>query len=500
MKKLLGVLVVLVLLVAGAAVAFSMLYKPERAELERRLSAAFGRPATVGSVGLTLVPSLGVEARDVRIERDPSFGEGTFLTVDRVHASLGLWDFVTLRATAVDDLVLENPRLTLVQRPDGRWNFSTLGTGEAVTARAAGLGMPLLAAALGPTPAVSAAVTPGRIEARNIDVTVVYQTVSPAVETTYKGLALEADVAPDGEAYRLTGRITGDSAAAGGEPLTADVPFDATLTPPGTEPVWQARGNVPSGSLATKNFRLDSVRTDFSLDRSQVLRFAPLAVGLYGGTFEGETSLDLSTADNRFRTAGRAAGVAIGDALAPHPELGGRLQGTFGGTLDVTGALSDYNATLASLGGRAAVTLDDARITTVNLLAEIARQGKLGGLEFDEAEGTYAEQIAADVRFEGGRALVERANVQNLNNYASIAVESGWIGLGQPATLEMVGTATLLPPLFEKVAQGDPVAGAIVNAVRGGAQVTVPLRVTGEIAKPSVTVQWGRVLGLPFGF
>lgn len=504
MKKLVVAIVVLAVLAGGAYAAFMVFYNPEaqRAALEQRLSEAFGRPAKVGPMSLTILPSLGVEVREVRVERDPSFGEGPFLTVDRVHASLDTWEYLVHRRPAIDDLVLEQPRLTFVKREDGTWNFSTLGSGVAVAthdARAA-RGALMLAAAQGlPSLTAAARETPSHIEAKNAEVTLVDRTVSPATEVTYKGIALVADVEPAEGGYRTNGRITSDSAAAGGEPLAADLPFEGMLTPPGDLPVWRAKGTVPSGALATRNFKLDTIKSDFTLDEAQLLRFAPLNVGLYGGTFDGEASLDLSTKNNRFRAAGRAAGVSLGPALAAQPEFGGTLDGKLDAEFDVTGELGGFNYTLASLGGGGRVAIADARLTSVNLLAEISQQGGFQRIEFDEP-GTHAERIEAALQFGGGRATFEQARVENVNDYADLTVESGFIALASPATIQLEGSATILPALFEKVAQADPVAGSIARLVQAGSQITVPLTVTGSIDKPSVSVQWGRVLNLPFGF
>lgn len=508
MKKLIVAVVAILVLLGGGYALVVLLYNPEsqRAALEQRLEEAFGRPVDVGPMRLTFAGGLGVEARDVRVAQDPSFGDGTLLVVDRVTADIGIWDYIVNRRPAIESLVLERPHLTVVKRQDGVWNFTALGAGaQAASRRAkdAPRGGTLLAAALGPVAALAdaAAATPGHIEAADAVVTMIDRTASPATETVYRGLALSADVERQGDAYHLSnGRVWGDSAAAGGEPLTAEVPFDVTLTPPGAVPVWQASGSISNGALATRNLGLDAITTGFALDASQMLRFAPLSVGLYGGRFEGESSLNLAAPNNRFTAAGTVTSVSLGQALAPRPDLANTLDGRMTSRFDVTGELGDFDWTVGSLRGGGHVVLDDARLSSVNLLSEIAQQGGFQRIEFAEP-GTHARRIETGVRFEGGRVHFENATVDDINGYANLRADSGWLELKSPATISLTGSATLLPPLFEKVTQADPVAGAVISAVNANSQVTVPLTVSGPVTSPAVSVQWGRVLGpfLPFG-
>lgn len=501
MKRLVVAVVLLVALLVGAYVLFVSFYSPEaqRAELERRLSTAFGRPAHVGSMRLTFQGGLGVEARDVRVDRDPSFGEGALLEIGRVSAGVGLWDYLVRRQSAIQDLALENPKLTLVKREDGVWNWSTLGKSGAPTASSAGARGPVLGAALvlAALPTDPNSVTPSHIAATNVEVVLVNRTVTPATETPYRGLALDSGVETHDGAYRLQGRISGDSSAAGGEPLSTDVTFDLTLTPPGAVPVWRATGNVPSGRLATRNVKLDSISTDVSLDEAQALKFEPFALGLYGGAVNGKFALDLSTPNNRFAVSGEAKNVSLGDALAPRPDLAGSLKGQANGAFQLGGELGDFNSTLASLAGDGHIALDGAQLASVNLLAEITKQGGFQQMSFDE-QGTRADRIEADLHVEKGRFAFKNASVNGINGYANLRGDSGWIDVASPASIHLEGAATLLPPLLDKIAQANPAAGAIIQFAAARPNFSVPLTLDGPITKPAVSVHWTSVAGLPF--
>ena len=121
--------------------------------------------------------------------------------------------------------------------------------------------------------------------------------------------------------------------------------FDLALTPPGESPVWQGKGSIPEGRLATRNLRVDTVKADVALAADQSLAFEPLTLTLYGGTLEGRFALNLTGKDNRYAASGKVERVALGDALAARKDLAGALRGTASGTFDVTGELGDFNST-----------------------------------------------------------------------------------------------------------------------------------------------------------
>jgi hypothetical protein len=291
--------------------------------------------------------------------------------------------------------------------------------------------------------------------------------------------------------------VSGDSAAASGEPLAADVNFDLTLTPPGPAPVWQAHGTVPSGRLATRNLRIDRVSADVALDERQVARFEPLSLDLYGGKLEGRFALDLTTPDDRFETAGRFENVSLADALAPRPDLASALRGTATSTFDATGRLGDFSSTLASLAGDGHITIDGAELASTNLLSEITRQGGFEQVKFDEP-GTRADRIEADVHFDGARVRFRNATVSGINGYANLRGDSGWVDITTPASIHLEGAATLLPPLLDKLSQASPAAAAAIQIIGARPNFSVPLTIDGPFTKPSVSVRWTAVAGLPF--
>jgi hypothetical protein len=96
-----------------------------RSEVSRSLSAAVGRPVTIGHVGLRLLPQPGFDLRNVEVGDDPSMSAEYFLHSDSVTAYLRLSSLWRGRLE-IARLTLSDPSLNLVRARDGRWNIETL--------------------------------------------------------------------------------------------------------------------------------------------------------------------------------------------------------------------------------------------------------------------------------------------------------------------------------------------------------------------------------------
>lgn len=134
MKKIvLGVLVVLVLLVLGAALYISRLVSsldtPEfRARVSAEASAALGVPVEFDALDVSLLR--GIRLRGIRVANPAGF-RGTFLTADLASMSYRPWSLVSGRID-VDEIKIGKPVVTLVSNAQGAFNYEKL-----VDARAA---------------------------------------------------------------------------------------------------------------------------------------------------------------------------------------------------------------------------------------------------------------------------------------------------------------------------------------------------------------------------
>src|ERR1041384_5166264 len=98
-----------------------------RPQLESQLSSALGREVKIGK--LTLSAFAGhVTATDLSISDDPAFSRDAFVTAKEIEISASLMPLLTGGGLKVSSITLVEPVVTLIHSPQGKWNFSSLGT------------------------------------------------------------------------------------------------------------------------------------------------------------------------------------------------------------------------------------------------------------------------------------------------------------------------------------------------------------------------------------
>src|SRR5947209_20521453 len=118
-----------VVLVVLAALAAPFIQFPGQ-RVGNAISRALGRPVTVGSASLRLLPQPAIELQNVTIAEDPSFGAEPMMTAPSVIATLRLssiWrgrlEFGSISFQESDGVA---PSFNLVRRADGAWNVASL--------------------------------------------------------------------------------------------------------------------------------------------------------------------------------------------------------------------------------------------------------------------------------------------------------------------------------------------------------------------------------------
>jgi uncharacterized protein involved in outer membrane biogenesis len=115
---------VLAALVAASQITATILARTNRVHhyLTEHLERSFGRPVEVKHFNVTLLPSLRLDADQVTIGEDPSFGNEYFLRAE--HLSAGLrWTGLFRGHFEFGTLSLSRPSLILVRNREGRWNL-----------------------------------------------------------------------------------------------------------------------------------------------------------------------------------------------------------------------------------------------------------------------------------------------------------------------------------------------------------------------------------------
>jgi len=242
---------VVVVLVVVALIAVPRVVDTPRIQalIATTVSQSLGRPVKFSEVSVSILPLPSVVLKDLEVAEDPAFGQGPFLRLNEAVVRLRLWPLLSFRVE-LGDFILKRPMISLVQAPDGRWNFTTLGvhTEPRATGRTRSGGG-------GGGTVGAAGVLGGRVKIENGVVT--YETRARGATAHYsvEGLGLAVAGGPQGS---LT--FTGDARVK---------PGDVTV-------------KIAEGSLTLNGARTladASVRAKISLEGKEIRELIALAMG-----------------------------------------------------------------------------------------------------------------------------------------------------------------------------------------------------------------------------
>lgn len=119
--SIIGVLVLLVL-----ALPFVVDVDRFRPRIEAQLKTSLGRDVSIGRLNLSILAG-GISAQKVMIGDDPSFSKNPFIVAKSLDIGIEWWPLISSRAIRIKTLTLQEPQVTLLRAPSGKWNFSSLG-------------------------------------------------------------------------------------------------------------------------------------------------------------------------------------------------------------------------------------------------------------------------------------------------------------------------------------------------------------------------------------
>src|SRR5882762_9642648 len=126
-------IVVGILIVALIAIPFFLSPNQFRPTIEEKLSAALGRPVTVGNMSLSLFTG-ALAADDLAIADDPAFSKTPFLTAKSLKVGVEMMPLIFSKALHVTGVTIEQPEVSLVKDAEGKWNYSSLATSDSKAA------------------------------------------------------------------------------------------------------------------------------------------------------------------------------------------------------------------------------------------------------------------------------------------------------------------------------------------------------------------------------
>ena len=97
-----------------------------RGQIEAALTSALGRQVQLGHLSFSIF-SGSLEASSPSIADDPAFSHQPFLTASDIKIGVKTWDLVFDRQLHITGIAVDQPKITLLRRTDGEWNYSSLG-------------------------------------------------------------------------------------------------------------------------------------------------------------------------------------------------------------------------------------------------------------------------------------------------------------------------------------------------------------------------------------
>jgi len=239
-------------------------------------------------------------------------------------------------------------------------------------------------------------------------------------------------------------------------------------------------GKAEIGALQVRRVKLANLKAEVKLAGGR-LEVSPLTASLYGGTLAGAFGADAN--GNRVTIKQAIQGVQMGPLLADAVQQD-RLEGRGNVNFDVAMAGPSVAALKKSMGGSARVELRDGAVKGINLGEAIqdvrSVLGQKSAKANDPSKRTDFSEITASFAIKNGVAhnedLQGKAPLFRLGGGGDVDIGNSTINYGARASL---------------VATSKGQGGRDLSNLAG---VTIPVRVTGALDKPDISVDYAELI------
>ncbi len=495
-----------VIVVAVIALPFGLNANSFRPKLESELSAALGRPVTVGNLSLSILAG-SVSAQDLSIADDPAFSQNPFVRAKSLKVGVEILPLIFSKSLHVTELTLDHPEITLLRSATGTWNFSTLGATNPTPAPAS-----TTAAAPGPASSQPATadlavkkldVKDGRVTVGHADTgqTHVYDSVNIAVRNFSFGAQFPftlSAVLPNGGTLKLDGNAGPinssdtsltpvqanvsvkrlDLAASGIGELSPGISgladFDGTVSSDGqevrTSGTLQAEKLqlVQSGGPAGRPVQLKYALAHQIHSQTGTISESDISMGKAVAQLSGNYQIQGQTATLDMKL--NAQNMPVDDLEAMLPALGvvlpsgSRLSGgTLSASLSITGPASG-----PVIAGP--IRLSNSKLAGFDLGSKLSSISKLSGAK--TGADTSIQNLSTDARVAPDGVRTEKVNL----TIAALGVLTGSGTISPGGALNYQMTANL----------NGAVASAVTQMVGlGNKGESIPFFIRGTTSNPS---------------
>lgn len=437
---------------------------------------ALQRKVDVGEVRFRILPAPSVRLSGLNVSDSPAFLQGPFFTAQQIRLKLKLWPL--LRGEfRVDELILEKPAINLRQQPDGTFNFADIGKKKGTAKKRESSPMGQGAADL-------ARVIPARLRVESGEIT--FQPKGQkalkvrGVEISLEDFSLDRPFPyrvslslPGLKTITLGGRLSYEESQATLQ-LTEN-----HLKAPEVEFVVNGTvadlSGVPKVNLTLANEGFET-KPIFQLLTAAALTPKELEVS---GPMGLQIALTGPSHNVALAVNAHLKELKINDSRAFHGILGGEilLSLPLGGDAPMSHNLS----------GNGKLVAKDGRLTGVDLVSKIEMLTGLLGLPKEQSSGaTTFKTLEAEFRLGGGIGDIQRLF---LSSPLMEAVGGGKMSLAAPS-LDLGIEVALAPDVSARVGGGK----AVTFFKDSQGRIVVPLKITGPISTPSVSLDTSKVI------
>lgn len=500
-KVAIAIVALLVLLAVGGYFFLRSLVSDEsvRTTLESALSEGLGQRVEIGRAHLVFTPKIGIELADVAL------GNPVRVRLGSVRLATGLRPLLNRRVEHAEAIV-ERGQIELPLPPLGGSAASATAPSETTALPSAG--------GVGITLVSVDTIALRNIEVKSGDRTLVVdlETALTADRLDIKRIAARADQT----VIEGTGVVTDLAKLQGSLDLKANeldldrlITFLSSFAPESAAPAPPspaAARQAPPPAVATARPAASSVPAPdarlvvtFAAPKGQMAGIAftdlstkatvtpttialdPLTFGIFGGTYNGTLTLDVTAPTPAFTWSATLDRVNVAEALK-YAGAADVMTGTLSGRIQLTGAGADAAEALKTVKGSGRVDVRDGTLPTLKLVGAVVQAvGKKGeqpagsGEVFTTLGGSFT--LANSVMTSKDLTLDSRD--LDVNAAGTVSLAAG--------TLDVRGNLQLSEEASKRL-------GSDVTRLAGqGGRVTLPAVVTGPLAQPNVSVDVGSV-------
>lgn len=306
----------------------------------------------------------------------------------------------------------------------------------------------------------------------------------------------------NGKRFSLDGKVSLGPVAKGRADLRMEYLDVDALFPPGEEDAKKEKGEAPPAEPAPEKGKKQEISARLSLavdagkargveftDLNGVVRYEKgnlylddLKARMYGGVVSVSGVVDPASSNPDFRVKLAMKDVAVREILTRKTTLSDFLTGSLNLSADLSGGMKDFADFTRTAAGSGSVRVADGRIEGLDLLslatgaAGIPVPGASGG-GAGKAETSFSD-LSASFRIDGGKIRTDSLRI--VSDKLGLA---GKGAVGFDRTLDFQGLVRL-----SREASGR-LPGAAEKFLSGaGGEVEIPIRMTGPITSPSVTI------------